>query len=181
MHGRSNEDLRQRKGESYNLKLQVMNGPHQNRLLFAFLKVTHKDENSDSGKKKMVQIANGMLSGLYAALSVDRFPSEDYPVGRPFRVKVAVEPHWQKPDTKENIVKRFMARHAGAQTQPPATAPVQYTAPAAPPVQYSPPATAPATAPAAPPVEGYAPPAYQPPPPPPQNSPLGNPDDEVPF
>ena len=110
------EKFSEGRGEAYRLKLQILNGPCQNRILFVFMGVAHADEHSKPGMAMMVKIAKGMVTGLGKALGVQKIPSATFPVGRQLQVKVSCKKS-KKTGELENNVDRFLPMNA-VQQQP---------------------------------------------------------------
>ncbi len=106
------------KGEAYRLKLQILNGQFQNRILFVFMGVAHADEHTNEKKAMMVKIAKGMVTGLGKALGVPKVPNPSFPIGRQMVVKVSCKKS-KKTGELENQVDRFLPLDAGHNQPPP--------------------------------------------------------------
>lgn len=122
------ETNKKQNGKFLKLKLQVINGPYQNRILWDRLNLLNPSEQA-------VQIAKGTLSAICRAVGVltPRDSAELH--NRPLKVTVKVGKDAESNPTNE--IKGYKSRHVGAPpavaSQPPqAPAPVanQYQAPA---------------------------------------------------
>ena len=125
------ESTKKGNGKFLTLKLQVLNGEHQNRVLFDRLNLVNPSQQA-------VQIAKGTLSAICRAVGI-LTPNDSAELhNRPLRVSVKVRTDPER--GQQNDIAGYKSRHVGA---PPQTAPLQQpvqTAPA--PVNtYQPPVT----------------------------------------
>lgn len=93
-------------GEYLKLQLQVLNGEHQNRVLFDNL-------NIKNPSPKAQEIARGTLSAICRAVGVMEPKDSSELHNKPLRVKVAVEKSAEYGE--QNRVKAYKPRHAGGQ------------------------------------------------------------------
>lgn len=157
------KDFDDGKGEAYRLKLQILNGQFQNRILFVFMGVAHTEEHTNEKKAMMIKIAKGMVTGLGKALGVQKVPSPEFPIGRQMIVKVSCKKS-KKTGELENQVDRFLPLHAGSNQPPPqgAAPPAMAGQPYQPPVATMPHVQQPAGQPVQQPPAAYVPPAASP-------------------
>lgn len=102
-------------GKYLMLKLQILNGPHQNRVLFDRLNLVNKSEQA-------VAIAKGTLSAICRAVGILTPQDSSELHNRPLRITVKVGT--DDKGNPSNEVKSYKSRHVGQQvTPPPASAP----------------------------------------------------------
>lgn len=94
-------------GRYLSLKLQILDGPHKNRVLFDNLNLI----NNGPKKAETEAIAQGTLKAIYEAVGVQKVNDSSELHNKPLRIKVAV-----KPDTmhgQRNTVNDYLPIHAG--------------------------------------------------------------------
>ena len=109
-------------GKYLKLKLQVLSGPAQNRVLFDNLNLFNQSE-------KATQIARGTLSALCRAVGVLTPKDSSELHNKPLLVKIVVEKSEEYGE--QNRVKAYKPRHVQPQTAPTPAAPRSVVAGAA--------------------------------------------------
>lgn len=87
-------------GTYVNLKMQVLDGKHQNRYVFERLTLTNPNETA-------VRIGREQLAMLCIAVGKPEIEDTSELLNRPFRAKVAIESRRDDPAEKQNVVKGF--------------------------------------------------------------------------
>lgn len=96
-------------GKYLELKIQVINGPYQNRLLWDRLNIQNKSIEA-------VQIAKGTLSAICRAVGVMNPNASEELHNRPLRITVKVKD--DKTHGQGNEVTAYKSRHVGGATAP---------------------------------------------------------------
>ena len=91
-------------GEYLNLKIQILNGEFQNRILWTVLNLWNKNE-------KAVQSARGDLSAICRAVSVLEPKDSSELHNKPLKISVAIKKNGN--DEDENRIVGYKARNAG--------------------------------------------------------------------
>lgn len=102
-------------GKYLELKIQVINGPHQNRLLWDRLNIINKSPEA-------VQIAKGALSAICRAVGVHNPKGSEELHNRPLKITLKVKDGGQHGQSNE--ITAYKPRHVGGGAPTPTHAPV---------------------------------------------------------
>lgn len=103
-------------GKYLNLSLEVVDGPYRGRRLWDMLNLWNPSAEA-------VQIAEATLSAICRSIGVMR-PKESAELhNKVLKIKVAIEPHSEKPNVFQNKVKRYMPANGSSLTTTTASAP----------------------------------------------------------